>query len=185
MLNDKIPPLLQYPVEYQSDFLATDGTFFAVRPIQPADEAMLADFHARLSEETVYRRYFSALRLENRVSHKRLASRCVVDYHNEIALVAIHRDSSAIDHLVAVARFIKVKDTTKAEVAFVVADAYQHHGLGTFLLQRMIEIARKEGLSTLEAVVLAENLGMRDLLRRAGFKFLAPAGSEMVANLKL
>lgn len=184
MPNDEIPPL-PYPAEYRSEFLATDGTPFVVRPIRPEDETMLADFHAQLSEETVYRRYFSVMRLETRVSHERLAQRCLIDYHNEIALVAIHRDGSGMDHLAAVARLIRIDEAKKAEVAFVVADKYQRHGLGTFLLQRIIEIARKEGFSTLEAIVLTENSSMKDLLRRAGFKFLAPAGTEMVTRLEL
>src|ERR1700743_2355841 len=125
-------PLSNYPAGYCSEFLAADGTPFAVRPILPEDEAMLSDVHTHLSEGIVFRRYFSAMRLETRVSHERLARRCSIDYHNEIALIAIHRDSAGKDRLAAVARLIKINDTKSAEVAFVVADAYQHHGLGTF-----------------------------------------------------
>ncbi|HEY7405337.1 MAG TPA: GNAT family N-acetyltransferase [Candidatus Angelobacter sp.] len=173
------------PVEYSTEFQANDGTQFVVRPIRPDDEPLMVDFHRHLSEETVYRRYFGPLRLDVRVAHERLLKRCLIDYHNEMALVATCRDRNGNDQLAAVARLVKIADSNRAEIAFVVADQHQHHGLGTYLLERMIDIARKEGFAELEAIVLADNFSMKDLFRRAGFHFLAPLGSDVTARLKL
>jgi acetyltransferase len=58
------------------------------RPIRPDDEPMLVKFHQTLSEETVYHRYFSALKLSQRIAHKRLLRICFNNYDREIALVA-------------------------------------------------------------------------------------------------
>jgi acetyltransferase len=175
----------KYPVEYTTEFQAGDGMAFVVRPIRPDDEPLLVDFHRHLSDETVYRRYFVPLRLDVRVAHERLLRRCLIDYHNEMALVATYRDHSGEERLAAVARLVKIADSNRAEVAFLVADQHQHHGLGTYLLERIIYIARKEGFAELEAVLLAENLSMRDLFRRAGFQFLTPQGGDLTARLLL
>jgi len=174
-----------YPVEYTTEFQANDEKRFLVRPIRPGDESLLADFHRHLSEETVYRRYFAPVRLDVRIAHERLVKRCLVDYHKEMALVATCRDNSGAEQLAAVARLVKVGDSNRAEVAFLVADQYQHHGLGTYLLERIIHIGRKEGFAELEAIVLAENHIMKELFRRAGFRLLSPQGSDVTAQLKL
>jgi acetyltransferase len=178
-------PRRAYPMRYATEFQANDGTRFEVRPIRPDDEPLMVDFHRHLSEKTVYYRYFSPLKLDIRVAHERLLKRCLVDYHNEIAFVALCLDASGRQHLAAVARLIKTAEGNSAEVAFVVADQYQHHGLGTYLLARIIEIARQEGFAELEAAVLADNTDMKDLFRRAGFKFSLPEGGELAVRLTL
>ena len=174
----------QYPNWYSSEFRANDGTLYTVRPIRPDDEPLMVDFHGHLSKETVYRRYFSPLRLDVRVAHERLLKLLRVDYHNEIALVATCGDKSGKVELVAVGRLIKIAENS-AEVAFVVADQHQHHGLGTYLLDRIIHIARLEGFNSLEADVLGDNYSMQDLFRRAGFQFLSPRESTIKAHLRL
>jgi acetyltransferase len=133
----------------------------------------------------LYRRYFSPLRLDVRVAHERLLKHCRVDYHNDMALVATSLDERGQARLVAVARLIKTAGSNVAEVAFVVADQHQHHGLGTYLLDRIIYIAKKEGIGVLEAVVLADNFSMKGLFRRAGFQFQIPQGSDITARLEL
>lgn len=123
-------PLGQYPSWYASEFTANDGTYFTVRPIRQDDEPLMADFHRHLSEETVYRRYFVPLKLDVRVAHERLLKRCLIDYHHEMALIGTYLDERGQPRLAAVARLIKIADSKSAEVAFVVADQHQHHGLG-------------------------------------------------------
>lgn len=174
-----------YPIDYTTEFQASDRTHFVVRPIRADDEPLMVDFHRHLSDETVYRRYFAPLRLDVRVAHERLVKRCLIDYHNEMALVAICRDRNGMEQLAAVARLVKIGESNRAEVAFVVADQHQHHGLGTYLLERTINIARREGFAELEAAVLADNFSMKDLFQRAGFNFQNSQGSDITARLKL
>jgi len=174
-----------YPKHYVTTFRSNDGKEFKVRPIVPEDEPLLVEFHRQLSQETVYRRYFSALKLESRVAHERLLKRCLIDYRHEMALVAEWLDGKGIRHIVAVARLIRTESGKSAEGAFVVADAYQHRGLGSYLLQRITEIAKLEGVRRLEAQVLADNHDMIDLFRRAGFHFGSPSGGTLTAWLDL
>ena len=62
-----------------------------------------------------------------------------------------------------------------AEVAFVVADTYQHQGLATTLLHRLVEMARVEGITWFIAEILAENSAMLSVFRDAGY----PSQSKM------
>lgn len=168
-----------------SSFETIDGMRFTVRPIRPEDEALLADFHGRLSEDSVYRRYFVPMKLETRVAHERLLRRCRVDGHEQVALVAEHTDSAGAPHIAGVARLARIPGGNSAELAFVVADQYQHRGLGNHLLHQMIEIGRQQGLLALEAEVLADNYTMRSLFRRAGFDLSTPAEGVLRARLVL
>jgi GNAT superfamily N-acetyltransferase len=56
-----------------------------------------------------------------------------------------------------------------AEVAFVVVDDYQHHGLATILLQHLANKARSVGITRFTAEVLADNRAMLSVFRDAGF----------------
>lgn len=174
-----------YPAEYVSDFVADNGARFTVRPIRGDDEPLMVDFHRQLSANTVYRRWFGILKLDARVSHERLLLRCSIDYSKEMALVAEYADAENGRHIAGVGRFIRNPADNSAEVAFVVADAFQQHGLGAHLLQQLIEIARREGVAELEAEVLTDNYNMKTLFHRAGFSFSQPDGGTVTARKKL
>jgi GNAT superfamily N-acetyltransferase len=71
--------------------------------------------------------------------------------------------------LIAVGRYDRLDDPTQAEVAFVVADAFQHHGLATMLLHRLANAAKSVGVAGLVAEVMAENTAMLSVFHAAGF----------------
>jgi GNAT superfamily N-acetyltransferase len=71
--------------------------------------------------------------------------------------------------LLAVARYDRLEDPTQAEVAFVVADEFQHHGIATLLLHQLALQARGAGVTHLVAEVLAENKPMLSVFHGAGF----------------
>ncbi|HMQ16070.1 MAG TPA: GNAT family N-acetyltransferase, partial [Phycisphaerae bacterium] len=57
-----------------------------------------------------------------------------------------------------------------AEVAFTVQDEWQHKGLGTYLFQRLVQIARGNGIERFTAEVLAENAPMLAVFHRSNLK---------------
>jgi len=174
-----------YPAHYVSQFTTRDGITFEVRPIRPDDEPMMVDFHGHLSERSVYYRYFSPLELSFRTSHERLTPRCFIDYDRELALVAEHIDERESRSIVAVARLMREHSGNSAEIAFLVADKFQRKGLGSYLLKQMLAIAKQEGLGSVHAVVLHENLDMRKLFTRAGFEVRGPDSGVFAARLNL
>jgi acetyltransferase len=178
------PAIRPYPSQYVSSWQSADGMHFIVRPIRPDDEALLVGFHQKLSETSVYMRYFLPLKLDVRVRHERLVAKCFIDYDREIALVAEYSQDGG-RHLAGIARMIRQHSGNSAEVAFLVADEFQNRGLGTYLLERIIDIARKEGIAELEAATLSENYNMKDMFARAGFRFSPPEDSVVTARLRV
>jgi acetyltransferase len=129
-------------------------------------------------------RYFLPLKLDVRVAHERLFTKCFIDYDRELALVAEYTvDGSR--HLAGIARMIRNHTGNSAEVAFLVADQFQHRGLGTYLLESAVKIARQESIAVLEATTLSENFNMKDMFVRAGFHFSVPEDGVVTATLRL
>ena len=71
--------------------------------------------------------------------------------------------------LVAVGRYDRLPESTEAEVAFVVADSFQHHGLGTLLLDELAAAAWVRSITVFVASTLAENRSMLDVFHHSGF----------------
>lgn len=179
------PAIRPYPSQYVSHWEAADGTKFALRPIRPEDEPLVVDFHHQLSDRSVYLRYFLPLKLDYRVAHERLITKCFIDYDREMALVAEYQDEEGSQHIAGIARVIRNHTGAGAEVAFIVADKYQNRGLGSHLLDCIINIARREGIGYLEGAMLAENFNMKDIFVRAGFRFHPPEEGAVSAVLQL
>ena len=78
------PAIRPYPRQYAKPWKTESGIEFLIRPIRPEDESLVVDFHGRLSDETVYQRFFTKLGYEQRVAHERLVRVCFTDYDREI-----------------------------------------------------------------------------------------------------
>jgi acetyltransferase len=179
------PAIRPYPSQYISNWRSHDGTSFTLRPIRPDDEPLMVDFHHQLSETSVYMRYFLPLKLDVRVSHERLFTKCFIDYEREIGLVAEYTDEKGARRIAGIARLIRKHSDNSAEVAFLIADKFQNHGLGTHMLDTTIQIARKEGIAALEGATLADNFNMKDMFIKAGFRFAPPEDGVATAELQL
>jgi len=167
-----------------------DGTQVTIRPIRPQDEPMMVKFHETLSDRTVYLRYFTSLSLSRRTAHERLIRICTVDYEREMVLVADHRDpQTGEQQIVAVARLNQLqsdRQQKEAEVAALVSDKYQHQGLGTELLQRLVQIARDKKINRLVAEMLWDNLAIQAIFKALGFQLRLPEdGNSVRATLDL
>jgi acetyltransferase len=166
------PAIRPYPTHLAAPWMAGDGTTLLLRPIRPEDEPMLVAFHGTLSERTVALRYFHAMKLSTRVAHERLTRICFIDYDREMALVA-ERPAPEADggrEILGVGRLSKIRGTDDAEFALLISDRFQRRGLGAALLERLIGIARDEGIGRIVGSILPENLGMRRVCEKLGFR---------------
>jgi acetyltransferase len=182
------PAIRPYPSQYAGTFRMKDGQTVSIRPIRPEDEPLVAEFHKGLSERSVYMRYLAAMKLDRRVAHERLSRVCFSDHDRELALVAERRDpASRRREVMAVGRLSRARlGAPSGEASLLVADAWQGRGLGTELLRRLLDAARREGLSAVTAEVLAENLAMQRLCGKQGFRIAWAPGARVVkAELKL
>ena len=134
-----------------------DGERIGVRPIRLADGDQLAGLHARLSPDSIYRRYFG---FKSMLSPAEILRFTGISEEWRFALVGVRSSGE----LAGVARYEGQAGGTDAEIALIVDDALHHLGLGSRLLQRLVDVAAVSGLTSLTAVVLASNMPMLHLL---------------------
>ena len=140
-----------------------DGARVRLRPIAPGDKPLLAASFEQLSEESRYRRFFTA---KNELSEAELDYLVDVDHSDHEAIVAV---DAASGNVVGVARYIRsTGDPEVAEVAVTVVDDWQGRGLGRALTDRLTYRARREGVRRFSALVHADNPASLALLKGTG-----------------
>ena len=90
MTEEKLPTaaIRPYPIQLVEEWTRRTARQVTIRPIRPEDEPAMIEFHKKLSERSVYLRYFQPLKLTQRTAHERLTRTCFIDYDREMALVA-------------------------------------------------------------------------------------------------
>jgi acetyltransferase len=166
--------ILPYPARYEQVWPLPGGGEYTVRPIHPDDAQMLQDLVQGLSPESRYMRFVSSL---TELPPSMLARFTLIDYDREMALVAVFKERRAdadgeiaeTERLIGVSRYITNPDQTSCEFSLVVADDYNGKGLGSRLMQSIMDVAREKGLTEIDGLVLAKNASMLKLMRGLGF----------------
>ena len=146
----------------------------------------MSSFHERLSENSVYQRYFRSIHLNERIAHARLSRLCFIDYDREIALVA---ESPGQDNksgmMIGIGRLVKEHFENAAELAILVSDAFQGKGLGSELTRRLLAIAADEGIGQMRARILPDNLAMQNICKKMGFHMEeSPSSGEVTMSIE-
>jgi GNAT superfamily N-acetyltransferase len=142
-----------------------DGGRVLVRHLLATDREELAERYLELSPEARRMRFFNA---PDHLSARLLDYLVDVDGVDRCALVAFAVDADGAPG-VGIARYARSHDEpTCAEAAVTVLDAYQSRGIGTELMHRLAEQARRNGISTFTASVMWENRELLDGLRALG-----------------
>ncbi|GAC1340539.1 MAG: hypothetical protein NVSMB29_09600 [Candidatus Dormibacteria bacterium] len=129
-----------------------------VRAIRPDEAPALQAFHHRLSPDTVRRRFFAVHPdLPDAEAHRFTT----LTAGQQAALVA-----TLDEEIVAVGRYVRLGTGAAAEVAFVVQDRYQGHGIATELLTLLARIGWEDGIRRFIADTFADNHAMLDVFRR-------------------
>jgi len=166
--------ILPYPARYERVWPMRGGGQYTVRPIHPDDAQMLQALVRGLSAESRYFRFISSLA---ELSPAMLARFTLIDYDREMALVAVYKERKAdaqgviteTERIIGVSRYITNPDQTSCEFSLVVADDFSGKGLGSRLMESIMEVAREKGLSEIEGLVLAKNPAMLKLMKSLGF----------------
>ena len=146
---------------WSADVALADGGTVHLRPIRASDADGLVAFHARLSPQSRYYRFFSVKPTLTPDEVHRFTN---VDGVDRVALVALLGDD-----IIAVGRYDRWAGRDEAEVAFTVDDAHHGRGLATVLLEHLAAIGRLNGLTRFSAQVLPDNQSMLGVFRSAGF----------------
>lgn len=149
----------------QEQVTITSSLALRVRLVRPADKQKLREGFEHLSSESRRRRFLGH---KSQLSEAELRFFTDVDGINHVALAAFEVDRQGNEgKCVGVARFVCTpEDWTVAEIALVVADAYQRLGIGRLLLQRLLAAAAVRGVRRVQFYSLADNDALRRLIKR-------------------
>ena len=148
-----------YPSEAEADVVLRDGSTVHVRPARIEDRDAIRDFLGSVSQDAIWFRFFSMANLDWAADWA-----ANVDYRARFGLVV---ETGASRQIIAHAVYVREDD--RAEVAFLVADAWQGQGIATILLAHLAARATAQGVTTFVADVLPANHKMIAVFRESGF----------------
>ena len=155
-----------YPTQLVKTAQLNDGTDIVIRPIRPEDAEIEAKFVRELSKESKYFRFMNSIQ---ELSQEMLVRLTQIDYHNEMALIAVRPLPDGEDQI-GVARYSTNVDRKSCEFALVVSDKWHGKGIAHLLMRNLMEIARDRELEVMEGQVLSDNKRMLELMKSLKFK---------------
>jgi len=155
----------EYPEDLEAWKTTRTGLGILLRPVKISDEPLLKDFFYSLSDESMYQRFISARR---DIPHQELQKFAAVDYFQKMVLVATVEEDG-IESICGLGQYGINSDMFTADVALVVRDDCQNHGIGGELLAYLTYLAKRQGLLGFTAEVLAGNDPVFHLFKKMGF----------------
>jgi RimJ/RimL family protein N-acetyltransferase len=164
-------------ISYTARELLRDGSQIDIRALRREDEADMLAAIGKISAQSLQRRFFV---MKRHFSDKERAYFMDVDFKNHVAIVALEAEAGR-KVIVGGGRYI-VFEPGRAEMAFVVIDAWQGRGVGSILMHHLVKIASDSGLKELTAEVLPENAAMIKVFGKFGFS-PAPRRDPQILHL--
>jgi GNAT superfamily N-acetyltransferase len=158
--------LFVHPTTLVTTMLLDDGTKVKFRPIHPTDMTRMRDLLYKLSEGTVYYRFGWNIK---KFSQKQIQDFVYVDHRREVAIVGTLPDA-AEEEIIAFSGYYLDEKTNRAEVALVVLDEWQNHGIGTFMLKYLSQVAQKNGIRGFTAEIHVTNRKMQTVMHKLAGK---------------
>ncbi len=173
VFEDQVPFQVQgtyFASEYESreTFKGPEGEIEVhFRLIRPDDSDRVKELFYDLSEESVYFRFLTPL--------KSLRRQTLQDFYNvdqdaDVSIVAAvnPEGEGRTETLIGAGRYLLNRNTNQAEFALLVNDEYQHKGIGTFLLNQLMRIAKSKGIEAFVAYVHPQNQKMIKFIHQTG-----------------
>jgi len=148
---------------YHATETLPNGLRLLIRATEPHDD-LAGAIQRDVGPKSFFYRF---LRPKHYLTDKEVASFVNCDFVSQVGLVGLVRHNLRMA-IVAGARYW-ITRPDEAEIAFIVADAYQKQGVGTAMLNHLCSIARQAGLKHLYALAIADNEGAPRVLNKLGF----------------
>jgi len=154
-----------YPMDIATEQRFKDGLKVRFRAIKPSDEEAMRRLFYRFSNQTVFRRFLFPI---STMPHNKMQEYVNVDYSQMMSVVALIRESDQ-EKIIAEARYAKDEQSSTGDLAFVVDEKYQGIGIGSYLYEMLIRLAKDRGLKGFTAEVLQANQSMMKVFENGQF----------------
>jgi acetyltransferase len=170
-----------YHKKYETLWKLRDGRTVLLRPIRPEEEPLWLEMFQNFSEESIRYRFFQIIK---DTPHEVRVRYCNIDYNREIAIVAeITEDGHR--KILGVIRVSLEPDRKNGEIAFIIADPWQGLGLGTKMVDHVIDICKDMKIETIYAIMLPDNYRAISLMKKMGFNIKHLSDGTVKATLDL
>jgi len=166
---------------YKEKWTSRDGKAVILRSITSRDKRIEKELIDGLSIESSRYRFFHVIK---EATEEMVNKFCDIDYKNEIAIIAEYNADDKKRN-VGVIRLFLDHDLRTGEFAILVADNFQHSGLGTKFMETLVEIGREKGLKSIYGTVLADNEKMLTLMKECGFSIGPNSDGEVKVERQL
>ncbi|MEO6603231.1 MAG: GNAT family N-acetyltransferase, partial [Polyangiaceae bacterium] len=129
-----------------------DGAVVHIRPLRVTDERVLQDLFYRLSDDSTYERFMG-----HKTRHSRQEIAHLTNYSDSENAALVATSNQDVEEMLAVARYDLEPGTGFAEVALVVRDEWQGHGIGSAMFSRLVKLGKEQALKGFTAEVLVSN----------------------------
>ena len=166
-------------VNYSVTERLRDGRLLTIRAVRSDDKGLVIEALPGVSPESVYRRLFT---MKKNITDEGLKRITEVDFVNTVALFAVLENNGA-EQIVGGGRYVRSGTSEKgqrAEVAFLIEDAFQGLGIASLIFKRLLAIARESGIAQFEAEVLPSNEAMLKVFTRSGIPVTRTATRDSV-----
>jgi len=170
----------EYPEALETFRTTKTGLEILLRPVKISDEPLLKEFFHCLSDESLYRRFFS---IRQDLPHELLQKIAVIDYTKQMVILAVIAQEPK-EEIIGIGQYWVQEEMHTADVAFAVRDDYHNKGIGYELFLYLFHLARRRGLLGFTADVLMDNRAMMRLCRKMGLEVVRTDESG-VYNLKM
>ena len=153
-----------YPAEIATRQVFKNDLTVDFRAIKPSDVEDMRRLFYRFSDTSVYYRYFSPIKT---MPHAKMQEYVNIDFSRTLSIVGLVKEMGE-GSIIAEGRFVREPHGPVADVAFVVDEDYQGHGIATFILKMLIRLAKERGLKGFKADVLSSNKSMLKVFEKSG-----------------
>ncbi len=154
-----------YPNDIAEDHTFKNNTLVRFRAIKPSDEEGMRRLFYRFSDEAIYYRYFTPIKI---MPHAKMQEYVNVDYQNVLSMVGLV-GAPGQGKIIAEARFARHRNRPLVDVAFIVDEKFQGLGIATHLYRMLARLARKRGAKGMTADVLSSNLSMMKVFEKGDY----------------
>jgi acetyltransferase len=171
-----------YPKKQETQWTLKNGQEILLRPIKPEDEPMWLEMFQSFSDDSIRYRFFQMLK---DTPHELRVRYCNIDYDREIAIVA-ELNQEGHRKILGVSRLSMEPGGKSGELAFIIVDKWQGFGLGTKMVDYVLEIAKEMRIEQIFVIMLPDNYRALNLAKKMGFQieYLSDGTVKGALNLK-